>query len=582
MLLKNKKEFYSRHMLYASLFPSFVSALALALADIADAVVVGTKIGENGLAAIGIVTPVYMIYNILGYGLSVGGVVTHSRLVASGRDGEANRHFQLLLWTSVFCGLAMAALGLAFHRQFLFLLGLGEQDNALLELCEDYYLPLVAAAPLFIANFILYDLVRSDGDPNLASISFSIGCVFDLILNILLVLFLDRGVSGSIAATIIAQAVSLLIALLHFVKKKGILRLSKPQIGIGECLRDFETGAASSISYLFQFLFLALANNLLMRHGGGTLYVAVFDVVMNVSFVAYALFQGTGAAIQPLVSALYEEKDKPALLHTLKSGIRWGMACGAAVTILIGMFAKQVAELFGLHDPMSLATAVPAIQIFCTSVPLAGVMLILIAYYQSVDQEKLSATLTLVRSFFVLLPLTLLLGLMDMEHFWLVFPLTETLSLGMTVLLVKGRGKGRVLVDVPVLSAALDNDNQGLADLLDSAENFCKANGAGAYQASLARMALEELCLVIIDKAFTGDEREYIQVTLIAEKDGRFTLHIRSRAERFNPFDMRMGKIRQGDEEDFLDSVGVMVIKKRAEKFYYRRNSIFNVLTVVI
>ena len=277
MLLKNKKEFYSRHMLYASLFPSFVSALALALADIADAVVVGTKIGENGLAAIGIVTPVYMIYNILGYGLSVGGVVTHSRLVASGRDGEANRHFQLLLWTSVFCGLAMAALGLAFHRQFLFLLGLGEQDNALLELCEDYYLPLVAAAPLFIANFILYDLVRSDGDPNLASISFSIGCVFDLILNILLVLFLDRGVSGSIAATIIAQAIAFCWQLRLFSRptellhlRRGIYRLRldivRQCLAIG--LSPFLMNSCACLVVLF-------CNNRLLQYGGDAAYCKV-------------------------------------------------------------------------------------------------------------------------------------------------------------------------------------------------------------------------------------------------------------------------------------------------------------------
>ena len=77
--MKNKKVLYVRHMLHAALFPSFVSAMALALADIADAVVVGTKIGENGLAAIGIVMPIYMIYNIIGYGLSIGGEVRQGR-----------------------------------------------------------------------------------------------------------------------------------------------------------------------------------------------------------------------------------------------------------------------------------------------------------------------------------------------------------------------------------------------------------------------------------------------------------------------------------------------------------------------
>jgi len=570
-------------MLHAALFPSFVSAMALALADIADAVVVGTKIGENGLAAIGIVMPIYMIYNIIGYGLSIGGEVTHSRLAASGREDEANRHFQLLLWTGIFCGFVMAVLGATLYSQILFLLGVNDQEGILWASCKEYYLPLVASAPLFIANYIFYDLIRSDGNPNLASAAFSTGCMFDLGLNILFVLFWGWGISGSIAATIIAQLVSTLIFTLHFVKKRGILRLSRPMLGFRESFSDFKTGAASSVRYLFQFLFLAVSNNLLIRHGGdGALYVAVFDVVMNVSFVAYALFEGAGAAIQPLSAALYEEKDRPNLFYTLKNGTLWGMACGTAVALLIGIFATSVAELFGIHDPVSLATAVPAIQIFCISVPFAGLMLILINYYQSVDKEKLSATLTMVRSFLVLLPLTFLLGVMQPEHFWLVFPLAEIISVGVMLFLVKVRGKGAVLVDSAVFSITLENNNHEIAHLLESIQRFCEVNGAGIRKANLVRMAVEELCMVTISKVFTGDEREYIQVTLIAEKDEKFTLHIRNRAERFNPFAMRMGKISPGDEKEFLESMGVMVIKKKVEKFYYRRNGLFNVLTVVI
>ena len=136
--MKNKKQFYIRHMLFSSLLPSFISAIALAFADIADAVVVGNKIGESGLAAIGIVCPVYMIYNILGYGLSVGGEVVNSRLAAAGKNDEANKHFNMVLWTGIFWGAVLAAVGLVFYRQFLFVLGADGQDKDLFRLCSQY------------------------------------------------------------------------------------------------------------------------------------------------------------------------------------------------------------------------------------------------------------------------------------------------------------------------------------------------------------------------------------------------------------------------------------------------------------
>ena len=60
----NKKQYFGRQMFLGMLFPAFVSGLALALSDVADAIVVGARVGELGLAAVGIVTPLYMLWFI--------------------------------------------------------------------------------------------------------------------------------------------------------------------------------------------------------------------------------------------------------------------------------------------------------------------------------------------------------------------------------------------------------------------------------------------------------------------------------------------------------------------------------------
>ncbi len=46
-------------MFYRVLWPALISAVALAVADIADALVIGARVGEKGLAAIGIVATVF-------------------------------------------------------------------------------------------------------------------------------------------------------------------------------------------------------------------------------------------------------------------------------------------------------------------------------------------------------------------------------------------------------------------------------------------------------------------------------------------------------------------------------------------
>ena len=89
-----KANWIPRSMFYRVMWPSMISGLALAAADIADALVVGSQLGEKGLAAIGLVTPVYMLYNLFGYGFATGGCVNHGKLAAQGREKTALCHFR--------------------------------------------------------------------------------------------------------------------------------------------------------------------------------------------------------------------------------------------------------------------------------------------------------------------------------------------------------------------------------------------------------------------------------------------------------------------------------------------------------
>ena len=96
------------------------------------------------------------------------------------------------------------------------------------------------------------------------------------------------------------------------------------------------------------------------------------------------------------------------------------------------------------------------------------------------------------------------------------------------------------------------------------------------------QLAAEELCLVTLEKAFTGKPEEYIQVTLCEEKSGDFSLRIRNSAPYFNPLDMKMGRLQQDAKEEFLDSMGVMMVKKQAKALYYRNYEGFNVVLAIL
>ena len=94
-------------------------------------------------------------------------------------------------------------------------------------------------------------------------------------------------------------------------------------------------------------------------------------------------------------------------------------------------------------------------------------------------------------------------------------------------------------------------------------------------------MTVEEICLLIIEKAFEKQNGGYIQITLIACEDLEFELHIRDNARIFNPFSMETNRASREGNYD-MDAMGIFVIKQKAKHFFYRQYQGFNSLIVRI
>ncbi len=100
-------------------------------------------------------------------------------------------------------------------------------------------------------------------------------------------------------------------------------------------------------------------------------------------------------------------------------------------------------------------------------------------------------------------------------------------------------------------------------------------------QRMLATMTVEEIGMAILQRGFQGRTDGYIQLTAIMQENGLLELHLRDDATTFNPFSMDTRRASQDGDFD-MDSMGVLVIKKRAKEFFYRRYQGFNTLIIRI
>lgn len=578
-----KDTYFTNRMFYKFFIPSLVSSIGFSFGNIVDAIVVGTRMGETGLAAIALILPIYMVFNVLDIGIAVGGSVHYTRLLGAGKAREGVKSFNQMLYASLFTSFILAIAGHLLLPNILLILGVHPEDGTLYEAARSYAGILLICAPLFFVSSLLYHYVRCDDNQRLASIGFLAGNAVDFILNFVFVIYLGMDIKGAALATVIGRAVSICIYLPHLLLKWTIIRLQAVKPDIRLIWDNFKNGFASSSQYIFQLIFFIVINNLLIRTGG-EMMLAVFNMVTNASYVLLAVYEGTGAAIQPLAGTFSGEKNRKAEKTTLYMALKWGVFLGACAALLSGIFAEPLCRIFGLSQEVSADMAVRALRLYCISTLPAGFSVMMSNYYQAVDKRRLVFIITFLRTFGIYLLFSLVFLLINTNMFWWTFAATEFVSLALWLAAKKAFEKRYTIErDAVIIADRIFNRTitrfEDFGSLTSDIEEFCNTWSASFTQQYYVNLTVEEICQSIICNGFEHMEDGYIELTLIAYEDNTFELHIRDNAISFNPFDMHTKRI-ELDNDEGMDNIGILMVKNKAKEFFYRRYQGFNTLTV--
>ena len=137
-----------------------------------------------------------------------------------------------------------------------------------------------------------------------------------------------------------------------------------------------------------------------------------------------------------------------------------------------------------------------------------------------------------------------------------------------------------------LLRTGLTAEEPDIARVLLKTEAFCDRWKASVKQRYYVTLTVEEICSAIIANAFPKQNvrrnTHSIQITQFAKENGDFELRLRDSAASFNPFDMMTKMIRNADNTEGLDSIGILMVKKKAKQFLYRRYLGFNVLVITV
>lgn len=552
--------------------PSLLSNLSLALGGMVDCLVVGSKMGTEGLAAISLGIPVYLFYNLLSYGFSIGGSIHYASLMGAGKPKEANQLFGTVLRFLLTVYLVTAALALFFLPQLLEILGASSDYPEVYTIAERYIRAQLLCVPILFCQGPLYYFVHADGAPKRAAAALTISNAVDIALNYIFVIHLNMGAEGSVWSTAIGAVFCLTICGKHILGKHGQLRFCWPSFDRSGLFRCIRTGFSSAVQHVYQFITVLCANTLLFSVGG-SMGVAVFNVVYNLSLFFAAVADGTGMTMQPMISTYQAERDMPAVRRTVWLSIWYGSVLAFLVIAGLGLGAAPLCTLFGLTGEARNAGSL-ALWIYCISILPSLWNQIAVYYQQTTGRERSALVIQSLRLFVFFLIFMFVLIRFGLNAFWWVFPIAEWSTFCYTLTRIRRQNQWDSSEEAINSFSTYIQELESLGGIVEQLQRTCEEWGCTSQQSYYATLVVEEVCAAILEDGRNHHRSDVlIKLTVLADVNG-FTLYLRDNSYEFNPFSAQEG--------DGSNALGMSIVRKKAKEFFYRRYQGFNTLLIIL
>ena len=240
----------TRHLLSYTV-PMVLGNIMQLTYNAADSVIIGKNLGEEALAAVSVSDPIMTVMVLGASGIGIGASVIMRRFYGAGDREKLRREFTTTVIFGLFFSLAVFILGFAFSGQLLRLIKAPAEsyDMALT------YPRIIFVGFLFTFQYnILSSSLRAIGDSRTSVWFLGISCGITICLDLLFVAALHMGVAGAGLATVIAEAVSVVLCLWWIKRRIPELSVTRRELKVDRALlkETVKSGALTALQQAAQ------------------------------------------------------------------------------------------------------------------------------------------------------------------------------------------------------------------------------------------------------------------------------------------------------------------------------------------
>lgn len=377
--------------------PMMLSMFLIMLYNLADSIWVA-GLGGDALAAIGFITPLFMVLIGLGNGIGAGANSLIARSIGAKKPEQANNAALHAIVLSIIVSVIFTVLIEGFMVPILQFMGAGSTIGYAM----DYSYLIFGFLFVFVFSGVLSAIFRSEGDMRRATIAIAVTAIMNIILDPIFIYILDLGIAGAAWATIISATLSCIVMSYWIWGKRDMyLDLSPKNFSYSSQIM-IDTLQVAIPSTLENIIFSALGiiiNNMLVI-AAGTTAVAVYTASMRIVQLTMIPLLGIGTAVLTVAGVAYGAHNHKNLSTAHSYSIRISFAISITLGIIMFVFSSQIAALFSYTQASAglapeIASAISVLSLFVLAIP-HGMMSSMM--FQGVGKGVYSLIITLLRS----------------------------------------------------------------------------------------------------------------------------------------------------------------------------------------
>lgn len=354
---------------------SVAGMIGISVYVLADTFFISVYSGADGLAVLNLILPVYGLIYAIGAMIGIGSATRYAISRAKGKNTE-HYFVQSVTW-SILAAVPFMLIGIFIPDKALALLG---ADAGLIGLGRNYVRIILIATPFFMSNYTFTAFARNDGAPSIAMIGSISGSIFNIIFDYIFMFPVGLGFSAF----------------------------------VGEL-------SSGVIAIVFNFLILGIAGNM---------GVAAYGVVANLSIVAFAIFNGLAQGAQPLISESYGKGQPTQVRKLLKWSLLVCLAVEALTQLIIWTSTDTLISIFNSENNVQLLNyAHTGLRLYFLGFIVAGINIVLVAYFSAVDEPKIAIVGSFLRGIVAIVICAVILAkLFGLDGIWISLLTAETVT----------------------------------------------------------------------------------------------------------------------------------------------------------